>query len=122
DQFNGCTAKELAAWLRSILANQLTDAVRRYRSEKRDASLEMSLHQELKNSSARLEQLLVAPSRTPSERCIRDEDLLKLSAALARLPGDQRCAVEWKHLRGRSIADIAQHLSRSKAAVGGLLR
>jgi RNA polymerase sigma-70 factor (ECF subfamily) len=43
DQFRGRTEAELVAWLRRILANNLTDAARRYGAAGRDVALKMLL-------------------------------------------------------------------------------
>src|SRR5688572_5721283 len=94
-QLRGRGEAEVAAWLRQILANQLAAEARRYlQAGKRDASLERSLEAELGQSSARLGALLAAEQSSPSERAIRQEQLLLLAAALERLPGDQRRAVQ----------------------------
>lgn len=123
DQFRGQTENERIAWLRQILANQLALQVRKYlAAEKRDVGREQSLEVALEQSSARLEALLAADQSSPSERAQRQEDLLRLSAALSQLPADQRTAVERHHLQGWPIADIAGELQRSESAVGGLLR
>jgi RNA polymerase sigma-70 factor (ECF subfamily) len=47
---------------------------------------------------------------------------LQLSAALAKLPEAQREALMLRHFRGRSLAQIAQDLGRSHAAVAGLMK
>src|SRR4030081_3558493 len=47
DQFRGRTDAEMAAWLRQILANSLTDAVRKFGSGGRDVALERSLERNL---------------------------------------------------------------------------
>src|SRR6476661_1345101 len=44
-----------AAWLRRILARNLTDEVRKLRAEKRDPARERSLDEALEQSSARLD-------------------------------------------------------------------
>jgi RNA polymerase sigma-70 factor, ECF subfamily len=113
---------ERLAFLRRILGNNLTDLARRYAAEARDVGRERRLEDQLQESSARLAQRLAAAQSSPSQRASREEELLKLAAALARLPEAQRLAVEMKHLRGYAIAEIAKSLDRSETAVGGLLR
>jgi RNA polymerase sigma-70 factor (ECF subfamily) len=113
---------ELAAWLRRILANTLTDAVRRFAAGARDVDLERSLEAGVERSSARLEALLSDERSSPSEQAIREEQLLRLAGGLARLPEDQRRAVEMKHLQGLSLEEIGREMGRSVTAVAGLLR
>ena len=52
---------------------------------------------------------------------MRQEELLCLANALARLPADQRTAVEMLHLKGMSVDQISEAMGRSAPAVGGLL-
>jgi RNA polymerase sigma-70 factor (ECF subfamily) len=110
-----------AAWLRRALANNLTDEVRRLARAGRDAALERSLEAALEDSSSRLENWLASEQSGPSEQAVRNEQLLRLAEALARLSEEQRTAVEMHHLQGRPLAEIAQHLQRSRGAVGALL-
>jgi RNA polymerase sigma-70 factor (ECF subfamily) len=111
-----------AAWLRRALANNLADVARRYATKTRDVGRERPLEARLRQSSARLAGWLEAAGSSPSERAAREEELLALADCLARLPADQRLAVEMKHLEGGSVAAIAAALGRSETAVGGLLR
>jgi RNA polymerase sigma-70 factor (ECF subfamily) len=120
-QFRGQSEGELVAWLRTILANHLADVVRRTRPD-RDAALGHTLELGIEQSSIRLEAWLAAEGSSPSEQAIRQEQLVKLSEALARLPEDQRTALEMKHLQGFSVEEISQQMDRTKSAVGGLLR
>jgi RNA polymerase sigma-70 factor (ECF subfamily) len=112
---------ELAALLRRLLANNLADEVRKAYADKRDAGRERSLDAALEASSARLEAFLVADQSSPEQRAGRNEELLRLAAALDRLPETQRQAVELHYLRGWRLEEIAGHLGRGKSAVAGLL-
>jgi RNA polymerase sigma-70 factor (ECF subfamily) len=120
DQFRGQTNREQAAWLRQILARTMIDLLRKHGAEidHRDRSLELALEQ----SSCRWEALLAASSSSPSAKSEHHEQLMRLSAALARLPDDQCRAVELRHLQELPIAEIGRLMNRTNAAVGGLIQ
>jgi RNA polymerase sigma-70 factor (ECF subfamily) len=120
EQFRGTNHADFAAWLRSILANALVDAARR--RERRAEVYSRSLEAELEASSSRLEHLLAAGATAPDRDALRAERLVGLAAALARLPDEQRLAVELRHLRGLDVPEIALQMGRTTASVAGLLR
>ncbi len=119
--FRGGSEAALVRWLEQILANVLTDAVRRERAQKRDVALEQSLDAAMDASSARLEKYLSADGSSPQEQVERGEQLLRLAAALDRLPADYRDVILRRDLMGESVADIAARMTRSEKAVAGLL-
>lgn len=121
DQYRGSSDAELAGWLRSIMANALAAAGRRFAADARDVARERSLQDSLNESSARLEHWLAAEQSSPSERVMRGEGVVRLAWALAQLPADQREAVEMHHLKGLPVAEVAEALGRTKPAVMGLL-
>jgi RNA polymerase sigma-70 factor (ECF subfamily) len=120
-QLKGETEAEVVAWLRRILANQMAESARRFAAGRREAGREVSLEANLEDSSARLEACLADHLSSPSERAERQEQLLRLAGALARLPADQQQAVELHHLKGYPVAEAARQMDRSKGAVVGLL-
>lgn len=119
--FRGTTDAERAAWLRQILARNLAHAARDFTRDKRDCSREQSLQQSLDQSSARLEAFLAADQSSPSQRAVRNENVLRLAAALETLPDAQRRAVELHYWEGCTVAEISEALGRSTSAVAGLL-
>jgi RNA polymerase sigma-70 factor (ECF subfamily) len=120
DQFHGDDSA-LAAWLRQALVNNLRDAWRALHKAKRDIRREQALPEAVEQSSARLEGMLAAPQSSPSQRAVRNEDLLRLADALAQLPEMQREAIVLHHLHGCSLTETARTLGRTDAAVAGLL-
>ncbi len=122
DQFHGSSQAEMAAWLRKILANTLTDALRRFTTDARDIRQERSLEACLQESSSRLEEWLASEQSSPSQQAERHEQVVRIAEALAQLPQDQRWALQMKHLEGWSVEAIGRHLGRTEAGVAGLLR
>src|SRR5262249_61478614 len=82
----GHSPAEQAAFLRRILTNNLTDAVRKFTGAGRDVARERSFEADAADSSARLEAWLAADPSTPSQRAAREEGLLGLAPALGQLP------------------------------------
>src|SRR5205085_1848402 len=117
----GNTAQRLG-WLRRVLANNLSDELRKLKTGKRDAGRERSLEAALGDSSARLGSWLAAEQSSPSAHLEREEQALRLAGALATLPETQREALVLQHWHGWSLAKIAQHMERSHAAVAGLIK
>lgn len=109
------------AWLRKALVNNLRDAIRALRRGKRDIRRETSLDADVERSSAQLAALVPADISSPSRRASRNEDLVRLAAALEQLPDAQRQAVVLHHLHGWPLQETAAKLGRSDAATAGLL-
>jgi RNA polymerase sigma-70 factor (ECF subfamily) len=121
-QFRGSTPAEMAGWLRRMLACNLADALRALGRHKRDAARERSLEAALDQSSARVAAWLAAEQSSPSEQAQRGEELLRLTEALATLPEAQREALALHYWQGLTLAETAERLGRTLAAVAGLLQ
>ena len=118
-QFRGRTEAERAAWLRTILANQMADALRKFRRQQ--GARERSIEEALEESSARLDAWLADERSSPSQKIVDQERLLEMADAMARLPEDQRKALELRHLQGLSVPTVAQRMGRTPASVASLL-
>jgi RNA polymerase sigma-70 factor, ECF subfamily len=121
EKFRGEGGQEFRAWLRSILANTITDYLRKF-GEARGGGREQSLEAALQKSSINLDGLLRDHGSTPSHRASRKEQALLLADALGRLPEEQRIAVVLRHLHDKSLPEIAEEMDRSIPSVAGLLR
>jgi RNA polymerase sigma-70 factor (ECF subfamily) len=113
-QFQGQTEAELRAWLRRVLVTSLADQMRRYRrTRRRDPRLERHLAEALERSSQALEEDLVAPDTSPSDRAARQEDARRLAEALERLPAKYRDVLLLRHFQGLTFPEIARRLGRT---------
>ena len=120
EQFRGQSDGELIGWLRRILANNIVDAFRYHRREKRDASREQSLNESVFDSFRRVDAL-IAPTATPSQRATANEQLLRLPWALEQLSPPQRDAIVLHHLQGLKLSETSERMGKSESAVCGLL-
>jgi RNA polymerase sigma-70 factor (ECF subfamily) len=120
-QFRGQTEAALLKWLHEILLHVAADAVRTAQAQKRDLGLEQSLAALAADSSARLDKYLTDSGPSPQAQAERQERLLCVSAAIDRLPDDQRDAVILRDLMELPVAEAAARMGRSPKAVAGLL-
>lgn len=120
--FRGRTDAEMAAWLRQILARNLAHAVRDFGREKRNINRERTLEAAVNASSARLEAWLVAEQSSPSQMAQRKERVLELCDALEQIPESQREALQLHYWQNCTLAEIAERMERTPAAVAGLLK
>jgi RNA polymerase sigma-70 factor (ECF subfamily) len=116
--FRGGSERELAAWLRQVLAANLATLVRRFLgTQRRDVRLEEDLAGELEASSQALDRGLPAPGSSPSQRALRREQAVLLADALGRLAGDYREVIILRYLEGLPLADVATRMGRSVDSV-----
>ena len=120
--FRGKTDAELRAWLKMILTHNLQSVAKHYGRDKPAAGREVSLQDQLEQSSALLHRQLVADQTSPSMKLMKQERVDQLADALLKLLDDERSAVVLKYYHNWSNAEIAQHLGRTQEAVAGLLR
>ena len=120
----GCRAENsaaMAAWLKQILNRNLLHAARDLHRDKRDVRKERSLEASINESSCRIERFLAGDESSPSVRADRNEQVLRMTAALAELPEAQREAIVWHYFHGRSLAEVGERIGRSGPAVAGLV-
>jgi RNA polymerase sigma-70 factor (ECF subfamily) len=114
-QFTGTTAEECFAWLRTVLRNNVIDAIRRYdKSLKRGGVQEVSLataYGRRQGEGVRLAQSL------PEGSAIRREDASSVARMLERLPADYREVLELRYWQGLSFVEIGGRIGRSPDAV-----
>lgn len=119
-QFRGESDQELGGWLRTMLSYNLIDALRGMYRDKRDARREIA--QPMENSALRLADLFVADDTTPSQGLDREERASLVSAALQKLPDQQRLAIIMRYCDGCSLAGIAEALDKTPVAAAGLVK
>jgi RNA polymerase sigma-70 factor (ECF subfamily) len=84
-------------------------------------SREQSLAHAMEQSASRLNDCLVAPQSSPSQKVIRSEQAVRLATALGCLTPPQREAIELHHLKGIPLAEVGKKMERDKGAVAALI-
>jgi RNA polymerase sigma-70 factor (ECF subfamily) len=114
-RFDGSTAEEFFAWVRSILQNNVLDAVRRYTvAQKRSLTKEEGLSAVVDHDGGRV---ISEVMRTPEASAIRREDALAVVAVLGRLSADHQTVLRLRYWDDLSFPQIGERLSRSEDAV-----
>lgn len=115
-QFRGTSEKQFAAWLRQILANKGAWMARKFRTEKRDAGLELELKQYIDQSSIDLDAMVPDKYSSPSRVAIGRERVVLLAQAIEQLRGEQKDVLIMRGLEGKSIPEVAKSLHRTEAS------
>jgi RNA polymerase sigma-70 factor (ECF subfamily) len=119
DQFRGQTEGEQRAWLRTMLMNDLIEAIRKFG---RIARHERPIQEAVDESCARVVASLAGDQSSPSQQAMQHEELQQLATALAQLPEAEREVITLHDLFNWTQAEIAGHVGRTRPAVAGLLR
>ena len=115
--FEGGTKAEWLAWLRRILARNVTDFVRQFRgAAKRQINREISMHQQSTASSNNLLEPADA-AETPSQQLLARERELLIADAVARLAPDHREVILLRNLQQLEFEEVARRMNRSRPAV-----
>lgn len=112
--FEGDNEEAFVAWLRQILARNVADLVRRFRSAARDIEREDPPGEP--PLAVRLARFGNSLQATPSQSAQRRELGVVLADALAELAPDQRQVILLRNLQERPWREIAAELGRSEEA------
>ncbi len=98
----------LVSWMARIARNHAIDAMRRHM---RARTMDLELVSELPDTSA-----------TPHEIVVQEAQVLRVHAALERISGEQRRAIELAFFEGMSHPEIAEHLGLPMGTVKTRIR
>lgn len=117
EQFHGATEAELITWLRQILARNIADLARRYRSGSRRVSLEVPLDEAIRASDHALSNFVAGEESSPSQAFQRRETAVVVADALAALNADHREVIILRSIEERDWPEIAEKMGRTPDAV-----
>ncbi len=117
ERFAGSTEAEWLAWLRRIMAHNLSDYIRHYRtSQKRGAAREVSIDVGQDEDSLASPIQLAAEGGTPSRLAMQRDDELRLATAIMQLTDDYREVIELRNLQALPFDQVAERMNRSRPA------
>ncbi len=118
ERFGGNSEQEWLAWMKRILAHNAADFIRRYRgTAKRQARREVPIRGPQESTIVRTAPEPAAPCATPSQEFLRIDDELRVTSALAQLPGDYQEVIVLRNLERLPFNEVAERMERSRPAV-----
>ncbi len=114
--------EEVMPWLRRILVNNLRDEQRLWTAQKRDVGREVSLDDAIEQSSFRMEKFIAADESRPDQQVLKNEQVLAVSVAMAKLPEAERQVLILKNWDGLAVSEIAERTGLSHIKVANSLR
>jgi RNA polymerase sigma-70 factor, ECF subfamily len=115
--FQGGTEAEWLAWLRRILVHNSQDAIRRYRTDKRQVQNEVALDANFCGLSASFQIEPAANIDTPSAIVRQKETEIELADAITQLPDDYQEVIILRNLQRLPFDQVAERMGRSRPAV-----
>jgi RNA polymerase sigma-70 factor (ECF subfamily) len=109
-RFQGSSERELLAWLRRLLLNNLANLRRRYQTQSRQHVREVRL--ETVDGLC----LLLSDASTPSGRAIRREEIEALERVLGEFPAHYQEVISLRHRERLSFEEIGRRMGRSPDA------
>lgn len=121
-QFEPAGEGSFYAWLRGVAENRLFDCIRQHKRKKRGGEFKRQVAGGAgQSTSADILDLLAGGKSTPSVSVARREMIDALHVGLARLPDDQRKAIQFHCLEGRSLDETAKLMNKTSGAVRALV-
>ena len=120
-KFQGCSERELLAWLRQILINCLHHVIETHlRAKMRDMRREISVEQvgaTLDRSACNFTQMLADRGPSPSAPLQQRERAVALADQLSRLSPQYRDVIVLRNLQGLSFEEVADRMDRKPGTV-----
>jgi len=107
-------------WLEKIALNSLKNRRRDLRRQKRDIAREVHGSAAPRTSYPALLDRVSAHDGTPSRLAARREAVAAMLSSLARLTDDQRDVVRMRFLEELAVAEVADRLGKTEAAIHAL--
>jgi RNA polymerase sigma-70 factor, ECF subfamily len=118
--FRPSDATAFERWIITITHNSMLDWIRRLGAAKRGAGrMQMDGGRNLEEGMdvASLLDRYSVYRRTPSQSAAAHELFILLERSIERLPPNYRQVVQWRHVDGMTIKDIAKKMDRTEGAV-----
>jgi RNA polymerase sigma-70 factor (ECF subfamily) len=113
-RFRGSTEEELRGWLRALLQHRLANFARQYRqTQKRGLEREVALDACDPSAAG---GGVAAPTPTPSQEVMANEQAEAVRRCLERLPEDYRTVISLRYQEDLSFEEIGRRMQRSAEA------